>query len=270
MSKNQNDMTELIKKSKMNCAEIRNSPGLFAARIYNYLFVEEPESSVIPELYIVRLAELLDSLPNEDGNQTTSIPEKFSNNIWNIKDMLNIDLEAFMSSDPAAHSKDEIMLAYPGFFALSLHRMAHFFYLEDAWLFSRLIAEYAHRLTGIDIHPGASIETGFFIDHGTGIVIGETAVVGKNVKIFQGVTLGALSVEIWRKGTKRHPTVEENVVLYAGCTILGGNTIIGHNSVIGGNVWLTQSVIPFSTVINQSKASILQRQFDENYFDFVI
>ena len=263
-------MAELIKKTKMSCAEIRNSPGLFATRIYNYLFIEEPESTNLPETYTLRLTELLDSLPLEDGNVVTAIPEKFGNKIWDIKGILKIDLEAFFESDPAAHSKDEITLAYPGFFALSLHRMAHFFYQEGNWLFSRLIAEYAHRLTGIDIHPGASIEAGLFIDHGTGIVIGETAVVGKNVKIFQGVTLGALSVDKWRKDTKRHPTVEEKVVLYAGCTILGGNTVIGHNSVIGGNVWLTQSVIPYSTVINQGKVSIMQRQFDENYFDFVI
>lgn len=263
-------MTELTKKSKMICSEIRNSPGVFATKVYNYLFIEEPESYVITDAYISRLTELLDTLPSENSDLINLLPGKFAHSIREIKKMLTIDLEAFVSSDPAATSKDEIMLAYPGFYALSLHRMAHFFYLEGTPLFSRLISEYAHRLTGIDIHPGASIDTGFFIDHGTGIVIGETAVVGKNVKIFQGVTLGALSVDKWRKGTKRHPTVEDNVVLYAGCTILGGNTVIGHNSVIGGNVWLTQSVIPYSTVVNQSKVSIVQRQFDENYFDFVI
>jgi serine O-acetyltransferase len=263
-------MTELTKKSKMICSEIRNSPGTFATKVYNYLFIEEPESNGLTEAYISRLAELLDSLPSEDGNGVYALSKKFADQIRNIKKMLNIDLEAFLSSDPAAHSKLEIMLAYPGFYALALHRMAHFFHQEGDWLFSRLISEYAHRLTGIDIHPGATIDEGFFMDHGTGIVIGETTVIGKNVKIFQGVTLGALSVEKWRKDTKRHPTVEENVVLYAGCTILGGNTVIGHNSVIGGNVWLTQSVIPYSTVINQSKVSIVQRQFDENYFDFVI
>jgi serine O-acetyltransferase len=209
-------------------------------------------------------------LPAANAHLTDVLPGKFALKIDEIKKNLNIDLEAFVTSDPAANSKEEIMLAYPGFFALALHRMAHFFYQEGTPLFSRLISEYAHRLTGIDIHPGASIDTGFFIDHGTGIVIGETAVVGRNVKIFQGVTLGALSVDKWRKGTKRHPTVEDNVVLYAGSTILGGNTVVGHNSVIGGNVWLTQSVIPYSTVVNQSKVSIIQRQFDENYFDFVI
>jgi serine O-acetyltransferase len=257
-------MTELTKKSKMICSEIRNSPGLFATKVYNYLFIEEPDSFVITEAYVSRLAELLEALPSEDSKSVNSLPEKFALKICEIKKNLNIDLEAFVSSDPAANSKEEIMLAYPGFFALSLHRIAHFFYQEGTPLFARLISEYAHRLTGIDIHPGAVINTGFFIDHGTGIVIGETTIVGKNVKIFQGVTLGALSVDKWRKGTKRHPTVEDNVVLYAGCTILGGN------SVIGGNVWLTQSVIPYSTVVNQSKVSIVQRQFDENYFDFVI
>jgi serine O-acetyltransferase len=238
--------------------------------VYNYLFIEEPDSFAITDVYISRLAELLDALPAASTLLMDTLPGKFALKIGEIKKSLNFDLEAFVSSDPAANSKEEIMLAYPGFFALALHRMAHFFYQEGTPLFSRLISEYAHRLTGIDIHPGAAIDTGFFIDHGTGIVIGETAVVGRNVKIFQGVTLGALSVDKWRKGTKRHPTVEDNVVLYAGCTILGGNTVIGHNSVIGGNVWLTQSVIPYSTVVNLSKVSIVQRQFDENYFDFVI
>lgn len=263
-------MIELTKKSKMICSEIRNLPGTFTTRGYNYIFIEEPEASVLPESCITQLTELLEALPLENDSDVYSIVEKFSVRIFDIKKMLNIDLDAFIASDPAAHSKDEIIMAYPGFYALSLHRMANFFFKEGACLFARLISEYAHRLTGIDIHPGATIDTGFFIDHGTGIVIGETTIVGKNVKIFQGVTLGALSVERWRKGTKRHPTVEDNVVLYASCTILGGNTVVGHNSVIGGNVWLTQSVTPYSTVINQSKVSIVQRQFDENYFDFVI
>ncbi|MDP4292781.1 MAG: serine O-acetyltransferase EpsC [Bacteroidota bacterium] len=263
-------MTELTKKSKMICSEIRNAPGVFATKVYNYLFIEEPDSTALSDTYVDKLTDLLDSLPSENDSNVNLMTLKFTSEIWNIKRMLSIDLEAFVASDPAANSKLEIMLAYPGFFALSLHRMAHFFYRQGARLFSRLISEYAHRLTGIDIHPGAFIDTGLFIDHGTGIVIGETAVIGKNVKIFQGVTLGALSVDKWRKDTKRHPTVEDNVVLYAGCTILGGNTVIGHNSVIGGNVWLTQSVIPYSTVVNQSKASIMQRQFDENYFDYMI
>ena len=263
-------MIDLTNKSKMICSEIRNLPGMFATRVYNYLFIEEPESSVLPDSYINELTELIETLPVDNGNEVYSIIEKFTIRIPEIKKMLNIDLEAFISSDPAANSKDEIIMAYPGFYALSLHRMAHFFFNEGALLFSRLVSEYAHRLTGIDIHPGATIDTGFFIDHGTGIVIGETTIVGKNVKIFQGVTLGALSVSKWRKGMKRHPTVEDNVVLYSACTILGGNTIIGHNSVIGGNVWLTQSVIPYSTVVNQSSISIVQRQFDDNYFDYVI
>ena len=207
-------MTEIIKKSKMSCAEIRNSPGLFATRIYNYLFIEDAGSTVIPESYIDRLTELLDSLPTDNMNPDTSMPKKFSDKIWGIKKMLNIDLDAFFVSDPAAHSKDEIRLAYPGFYALSLHRMAHLFYEEGNWLFARLIAEYAHRLTGIDIHPGASIESGFFIDHGTGIVIGETAVVGENVKIFQGVTLGALSVLAWMAPETKAKAQDQNPALF--------------------------------------------------------
>ncbi|NWJ50762.1 MAG: serine acetyltransferase [Bacteroidetes bacterium] len=263
-------MKELENRTKLHCVSTRNSPGIFATKVFNYLFVEEPESNEFPDSFIIKLAELIDALPSDDDNLLCFLPAKFRIEIWKIKDILLTDLDAFMAGDPAVHTHDEVILAYPGFYTLALHRIAHFFYIEGAWLFARLIAEYAHRETGIDIHPGAQIESGFFIDHGTGIVIGETSIIGRNVKIFQGVTLGALSVEKWRRGTKRHPTVEENVVLYAGCTILGGNTVIGHSSVIGGNVWLTQSVKPYSTVVNQSKVTIMQREFDENYFDFVI
>jgi len=161
---------------------------------------------------------------------------------------LERDAVATCEADPAARSVDEVILAYPGFFALACHRIAHGLLELGIELLPRLIAEYAHRETGIDIHPGARIGDSFAIDHGTGIVIGETAVIGSRVRVYQGVTLGALSVRKDLAQQKRHPTIEDDVVLYAGATILGGDTVIGKGSVIGGNVWLTHSVPPGSVV----------------------
>lgn len=166
------------------------------------------------------------------------------------------DAEAILAGDPAARSTDEVLIAYPGFFAIAIYRCAHLFHLAGVPIFPRILTEYAHEKTGIDIHPGAQIGESFVIDHGTGIVIGETSVVGKGVKIYQGVTLGALSVEKKAAGTKRHPTVEDGVVLYSNATVLGGDTTIGHHSVIGGNVWLTESVPPYSVVYHKAEVTL--------------
>lgn len=149
-----------------------------------------------------------------------------------------------------------MIIAYPGFFALSIYRMAHELHQLNVPLIPRLFSEYAHSKVGIDIHPGAKIGKNLFLDHGTGIVIGETAEIGDNVKIYQGVTLGALYVEKKLSDVKRHPTVEDNVVIYANATILGGDTVIGHDSTIGGGAWLTQSVIPYSLVYNSVDVKI--------------
>jgi serine O-acetyltransferase len=165
-----------------------------------------------------------------------------------IYDALLADARATYEGDPAATSVDEVILAYPGFLALACYRIAHEFYALDVPLFPRLVTEYAHRATGVDIHPGATIGTSCAIDHGTGIVIGESAVLGDRVKLYQGVTLGALSVDKSLARTKRHPTIEDDVVIYANATILGGDTVVGAGSVIGGNVWLTHSVPPKSVV----------------------
>jgi serine O-acetyltransferase len=183
-------------------------------------------------------------------NLLASLPE--------VQRQLKTDLEAAYLGDPAARSTDEIQICYPAFTAIASYRLAHVLYLAKVPLLPRIMTEYAHRLTGIDIHPGASIGDFFFIDHGTGVVIGETTVIGKNVKLYQGVTLGALSFPkdektgMLMKGHKRHPNVEDNVVIYAGATILGGDTTIGHDSEIGGNVWLMESIPPFSRVYNQT------------------
>lgn len=161
------------------------------------------------------------------------------------------DVEAAYKGDPAAKSRDEVILSYPGLEAVTCYRVAHELYVRDVPLISRMMSEHVHRKTGIDIHPGAQIDDGFFIDHATGVVVGETSVIGKNVKIYQGVTIGALSVAKNMADKKRHPTINDNVTIYAGATILGGNTVIGQGSVIGGNVWITSSVPAFSVVYNR-------------------
>ena len=167
--------------------------------------------------------------------------------LGDIRATLETDIQAAYEGDPAAKSREEIMLAYPAFEAISTFRVAHELYMLGVPLLPRMMTEHAHSLTGIDIHPGATIGRYFFIDHGTGVVIGETTVIGEHVKLYQGVTLGARSFEVGRdgalvKGNKRHPNIGNNVVIYAGATILGGGVYIGDNCVIGGNVWLTQSV----------------------------
>lgn len=182
---------------------------------------------------------------------------------------IKLDAEAIDEGDPASESVDEVVLAYPGFYAIAVYRMAHEFYLSKIPLFPRLLSEFAHRTTGIDIHPGAEIGSRFFIDHGTGVVVGETCEIGDNVKIYQGVTLGALSVEKKLYKKKRHPTIEDNVIIYSGATILGGDTVIGKDSVIGGNVWLTESVAPGSIVYNKSEIRIRRRDATRE-IDFVI
>ena len=183
------------------------------------------------------------------------IVANFSAKLPQIRKTLDTDVIAAYQGDPAARSVDEVLLCYPGIFAVIYHRIAHEFYKNELSLLARLIAEISHSKTGIDIHPGAEIGEGFFIDHGTGVVIGETCIIGKNVRIYQAVTLGAKRFEIDENGRlqkqyPRHPIVEDNVVIYAGATILGRITI-GNNAVIGGNVWITQSV-PANSAVSQS------------------
>jgi len=175
--------------------------------------------------------------------------QKFLSDLPEIADYAFKDAQALVEGDPAAHSIEEVILAYPGFFAVVAYRIAHKLFSRDVPLLPRLFTEYAHQRTGIDIHPGAKIGHSFFIDHGTGVVVGETCVIGNNVKLYQGVTLGGLRVDRDLRKTKRHPTIEDNVVIYAGATILGGETVIGKNSVIGGNVWITRSVPSWSRVM---------------------
>ncbi|WP_276090108.1 serine acetyltransferase [Pedobacter sp. JY14-1] len=164
---------------------------------------------------------------------------------------MNTDISAIMSGDPAAQSEFEIIRSYPGFLAIAFYRIANEILKANVPIIPRILTEYAHSITGIDIHPAANIGEYLYIDHGTGLVIGETTVIGNHVKLYQGVTLGALSVEKYMANIKRHPTIEDHVIIYSGATILGGETVIGHHSIIGGNVWLTKSVAPGSTVYHQ-------------------
>ncbi|MCI9147584.1 MAG: serine acetyltransferase [Hungatella sp.] len=180
----------------------------------------------------------------ENRKNAQDITIEFLKKIPQIREYLETDLEAFFDGDPAAESKDEIILSYPGMLAITVYRIAHELLLLSVPLIPRTMTEYAHSVTGIDIHPGATIGKYFFIDHGTGIVVGETTVIGEHVKVYQGVTLGALSTSGGQKlkHTRRHPTIEDNVTIYSGASILGGETVIGQGSVIGGNAFITRSV----------------------------
>ncbi len=182
------------------------------------------------------------------GAAAALVVEEFFEELPRIRVILVQDLDAAVRGDPAAKSSNEVILSYPGFQAIAIHRIAHFFWTRQVPIIPRMMSEIVHGRTGIDIHPGAQIDESFFIDHGTGVVIGETTVIGKNVKLYQGVTLGALSVKKEESNRKRHPTIEDDVTIYANATILGGETIIGSGSIIGGSVWITHSVPPGSRV----------------------
>ena len=182
-----------------------------------------------------------------------SLAADFFAEIPSLYDRLMEDVQAVYAGDPAATNTSEVIRSYPGFYAIAAYRFAHQLLSQRVTSIPRILTEHAHDVTGIDIHPGARIGHSFCIDHGTGVVIGETSIIGDHVKVYQGVTLGALSVNKSDAKTKRHPTIEDNVVIYAGATILGGETVIGHHSIVGGNVWLTRSIPPHSKVYYQSK-----------------
>jgi serine O-acetyltransferase len=222
----------------------------FTKRLFYNLFDEQEEETVyLKETFL----EITSKLAIENGE-----------NIWNdfqtqfliIREKLNLDAASFLKNDPASTCIEEVYLAYPGFYAISVYRLSHQLFVLKVPILPRMMSEYVHGITGIDIHPGATIGDSFFVDHGTGIVIGETAIIKNNVKIFQGVTLGGIQVKKSMKSTKRHPTIEDNVTIYANATILGGDILIGANSTIGANVWITQSVPENSLVTYQTEIKI--------------
>lgn len=199
------------------------------------------------------------------------VTERFLDQLPGIYEILISDAHAIFNGDPAARSLEEVIICYPGFLAIMVYRIAHLLFKENLPVVPRMLTEYAHSKTGIDIHPGAHIGSSFCIDHGTGTVIGETTTIGDHVKIYQGVTLGAISVSKGKASVKRHPDIGDYVTIYSGATILGGKTHIGHHSVIGGNVWLTHSVAPWSVVLNKSEVILKNNHTNNNLFpDYII
>ena len=249
----------------------------FTENMINFLFpFKIDRKCTLPqvELNLVQLQidfkDLVGALDGSMLQSVNQITQDFFNTIPSIyKDLLS-DAQNFLDFDPAAHTVESVILYYPGFYAITVYRLAHELYKLKVPFLPRMMSEYSHSKTGIDLHPGAEIGENFFIDHGTGIVIGETSKIGNNVKIYQGVTLGATYVEKSMRGLKRHPTIEDNVIIYSGSTILGGDTVVGHDTVIGGNVWLTKSVPPFSIVYHESKAVVRDSKMKELPINFVI
>lgn len=222
---------------------------------YTLFDMETPVSENLIELQL-QFDNLVDLACWDSEKPCKKIWDNYVDKLPHILERLNLDAEATVNCDPASLSIEEVYMAYPGFYAIAIYRLAHELYKVGFPLVPRLMTEYAHRQTGVDINPGASIGDSFHIDHGTGVVIGETAIIKNHVKIYQGVTLGGLYVAKNLQKTKRHPTIEDNVTIYANATILGGETIIGANSVIGGNAWLTASVPPNSTVFHSPEIKI--------------
>ena len=269
--------TETIKQIDLSKLPSRVLAYRFVDELLDFLFPVEAANGLHDDLSDERierlkriLREVLRPLKDKlNGNQDAVI-HSFFERLPQVYDDLLLDARAFVASDPAVECIEEVVVAYPGFYAISVYRLAHELYKLKVPILPRLITEYAHNKTGIDIHPGATIGKSFFIDHGTGVVIGQTTVIGENVKLYQGVTLGALAVRKEAQGAKRHPTIENNVIIYAGSCILGGQTVIGHDSVIGGNVWLTESVAPLSVVYHKSNVKIRDKKDLNEVIDFVI
>ena len=247
----------------------------FVDEIIGYLFpilsnnyIQENEKDL--DEVMLLLNRILKSYDSGLVNINSTI-KKFEETLPHLYELVTKDAIAIYEGDPAANSIEEIIICYPGFYAILVYRIAHELDKLSISIIPRMLTEYSHSKTGIDIHAKAKIGESFCIDHGTGIVIGETAEIGNSVKIYQGVTLGAVSVSKEYAGKKRHPTIEHNTVIYAGSTILGGNTIIGHTSIIGGTVWLTHSVDPYSVVLNQIKVHLKSNNPNkEEVIDFVI
>ena len=235
---------------------VKRNAEIFTDTLFYTLFDTNTEVEDNLETLEIQFDELVNLACWDTNNTCKEIWGNYIAELPTILEKLNLDAEAILNCDPASLSIQEIYMAYPGFYAIAIYRLANVLYKEGFPLVPRLMTEYAHRQTGVDINPGATIGESFFIDHATGVVIGETAVIKDHVKIYQGVTLGALFVNKSLKKTKRHPTIESNVTIYANATILGGETVIGENSIIGGNAWLTKSIPANSTVFHTPEIQI--------------
>ncbi|MCX6169194.1 MAG: serine acetyltransferase [Ignavibacteriales bacterium] len=271
--------TLLDKRQSHSCTSSLKTEAIdFLEELIDFLFshfsnkIYYTQEDVLAKLQLLErnLVSLLKNLNSHFTEDAASIAKEFTLQIPIIHDRLWADAEAIYQGDPAAESVDEVILAYPGFMAICIYRIAHELYKLNLPIIPRILTEHAHEKTGIDIHPGAKIGSPFFIDHGTGIVIGETSEIGKNVKIYQGVTLGALSVDKSLSQTKRHPTIHDDVIIYSQAVILGGKTVIGEKSVIGGNAWITQSIPANSIVYNKSEVRVRSNQDFEDTIDFII
>jgi serine O-acetyltransferase len=258
----QNEQISLIKNfDKKNVEDfLKTSLDLVFPGMLRKSFQDISELYVVLEKHAMSLGKILGQLGVAEDQKNQIIGE-YNNALMPLNELLKKDAVSLLAGDPAAQSIEEILLCYPGLFAVATYRLAHVIYPLNKIL-PRMMCEIAHEKTGIDIHPGAIIGDSFFIDHGTGVVIGETAKIGKNVKIYQGVTLGALSVDKSMSSVKRHPTLEDNCIIYSNATILGGETIIGEGSIIGGNVWITKSVPSHSLVYHKSEVKL-----DRNIFN---
>ncbi len=219
-------------------------------------------AQALTEQVALDLAFQQERAPDEVRADAAALVGAMLQGIPELRAALSLDVAALLEGDPAARAKEEIILAYPGLRAVVVHRVAHRLWTAGARLVARMMSEDVHGRTGIDIHPGATIGKSFYIDHGTGVVIGETTLIGDHVKIYQGVSLGALSVSRRLQDQRRHPTIEDHVTIYAGATILGGGTVVGHHSVVGGNVWLVQSVPPYSVVEHEATVRVGSRRRD--------
>lgn len=236
---------------------LKDDIAIFTKQLFYTLFDEEQKQEQELKALKIIFLKVVSEVSKEDGN---ALWYAFLKHLPEIKKNIQLDAKATEKNDPACKSLEEIYLAYPGFHAIAIYRLSHELFKLNLPVVSRMMSEYIHGITGIDIHPGATIGKSFFIDHGTGIVIGETAIIKNNVKIYQGVTLGGLSIKKSLAQTKRHPTIEDNVTIYANATILGGDIVIGANSIIGANVWITQSVPENSLVTYQSEIKISTRK----------
>lgn len=243
----------------------RQETGQFLNRLLDFLFpitqdCREFENNRDTSDIFGEIRQQLDCLLRPLGEklnaEPTKVADEFFGKLPDIFELLLLDAREITDNDPASVGVEEVIAVYPGFMAIATYRIAHLLQECNVPLLPRMMTEYAHGLTGIDIHPKAVIGHSFFIDHGTGVVIGETTEIGNHVMIYQGVTLGATHVAKSLASQKRHPTIEDRVVIYANATILGGRTVIGHGSVVGGNAWVTQSVPPYSQVYNQSEVEI--------------
>lgn len=245
----------------------RHDAGKFIQDLINFLFPISQDCPSCPNKDLAAkyadlrnsLACMLQPLEPQLEQGSEEILDAIFSQIPEIYELLLLDARSITDNDPASVSIEEVISVYPGFMAIATYRFAHLFAVCGIPLLPRMLTEFAHSQTGIDIHPNATIGHSFFIDHGTGVVIGETTHIGNNVKLYQGVTLGATHVSKSLASSKRHPTIEDNVVVYANATILGGDTVIGHDSIIGGNAWLVRSVPPHSQVYHQSKIEIRQQ-----------